>query len=393
MAAGRRAFGSLRTLPSGRVQVRYIAPNGLRRNAPMTFPDEAAAKRWLRLCEADMIRGTWVDTTLGGASLAEFGNRWIDERSGLSERTRVLYKTLMRLHIEPPLGKYELRQVDAGTVRTWRQGLLDGGLGPSTVAKSYRLLRSIFATAVDDALVPRNPCRIRGAAIEKPAERPVLTLEEVGRLAEAIEPRYRLLVLLAVFGSLRWGELLGLRKSDFDLDTSTVRISRAVSELGSKLTIKEPKTAAGLRRVSLPASLVPAIREHFATFAEAGPSGRVFIGPQGATPLRANFSRVWKQALVGAGLSGFRVHDLRHTGNHMASMTGASTRELMGRMGHANLHAALLYQHRTADRDRAIAEGMDALAEAQMGTDWARSGHDADSNDEGRGLGPAGNAQ
>ena len=48
------------------------------------------------------------------------------------------------------------------------------------------------------------------------------TLEEVGRQAEAIEPRYRLLVLLAVFGSLRWGELLGLRKSDFDLDAATV---------------------------------------------------------------------------------------------------------------------------------------------------------------------------
>lgn len=47
----------------------------------------------------------------------------------------------------------------------------------------------------------------------------------------------------------------------------------------------------------------------------------------------------------------------------------------MGRMGHSNLHAALVYQHRTADRDRAIAEGMDALAEAQLGTHWARIGH------------------
>lgn len=132
----------------------------------------------------------------------------------------------------------------------------------------------MFATAVDDGIMARNPCRIRGAAIEKPAERPVLTLEEVGRLAEAIEPRYRLLVLLAAFGSLRWGELLGLRRSDFDLDTATVQVSRAVSEMGSKLSIKEPKTAAGVRRVSLPASLVPAIRQHFDTFAEAGPDGR-----------------------------------------------------------------------------------------------------------------------
>ena len=115
----------------------------------------------------------------------------------------------------------------------------------------------------------------------------------------------------------------------------------------------------------------------------------MFVGPQGATPLRANFARVWKRALLGAGLSGYRVHDLRHTGNHLASMTGASTRELMGRMGHANLHAALVYQHRTADRDRAIAEGMDALAEAQLGTHWARIGHDDEGDVLGHGSGLA----
>lgn len=101
------------------------------------------------------------------------------------------------------------------------------------------------------------------------------------KLAEVIEPRYRMLVQLAVFGSLRWGELMGPRKSDFDLTASTVRISRAVSEVGSQLSIKEPKTTAGNRLVSLPASLVPAIRDHLERYAEAGLDGRVFVGPQG----------------------------------------------------------------------------------------------------------------
>jgi hypothetical protein len=58
---------------------------------------------------------------------------------------------------------------------------------------------------------------------------------------------------------------------------------------------------------------------------------------------------------TGLGLAGIHIHDLRHAGNHFAAMTGASTRELMGREGHASMDAALIYQHRTADRDRAIA--------------------------------------
>ena len=39
------------------------------------------------------------------------------------------------------------------------------------------------------------------------------------------------------------------------------------------------------------------------------------------------------------------------------------------------MNVALVYQHRTADRDRAIAQGMDELAQAQLGAGWARIGH------------------
>jgi len=42
-------------------------------------------------------------------------------------------------------------------------------------------------------------------------------------------------------------------------------------------------------------------------------------------------------------------------------MSGASTRELMGRMGHVSVDAALVYQHRTASRDRAIADALDRM--------------------------------
>lgn len=74
--------------------------------------------------------------------------------------------------------------------------------------------------------------------------------------------------------------------------------------------------------------------------------------------------------LYGAGLAGVHIHDLRHTGNHFAAMTGASTRELMGRMGHASMDAALIYQHRTADRDRVIADAIDVmLTGLEMATD------------------------
>ncbi|MEV7965840.1 hypothetical protein AB0O34_07635 [Sphaerisporangium sp. NPDC088356] len=59
-----------------------------------------------------------------------------------------------------------------------------------TVAKAYRLLKAVLTTAVDDQLIRRNPCRIKGAGQEKSAERPVLTVAQVYQLADTIEPRY-----------------------------------------------------------------------------------------------------------------------------------------------------------------------------------------------------------
>ena len=142
-----------------------------------------------------------------------------------------------------------------------------------------------------------------------------------------------------------------------------MRPRSSCSEAGSDRVIKEPKTQAGVRSVALPTWLVPELRYHLDTFAEPGSDGRVFVGPYGATPRRGNFATIWKRARA----AGERVpadlhfHDLRHTGNHFAAASGASTRELMGRMGHASMRAALIYQHRTVERDRIIADALDAM--------------------------------
>jgi integrase len=94
-----------------------------------------------------------------------------------------------------------------------------------------------------------------------------------------------------------------------------------------------------------------------------GSEDLIFNGPKGAALRRNNFHRSarWAECVAKAGLpQGFRFHDLRHTGNTLAASSGASTRELMHRMGHASMRAALIYQHATSKRDREIAAAIDA---------------------------------
>jgi integrase len=314
----------LRQLPSGRYQVRYLGPDGLRRAAPRTFATRADARRWLSLVEGEIVRGIWEDLTSEGEPLSTYGGRWIAERQGLSQRSIELYAGLLRLRIAPGLGAKGIRKITPADVRSWRQGLLDAGVGPSTVSKAYRLLRAIFNTAFDDELIHRNPCRIKGAGVEHPAERPVLTLEQVMVVADAIDPRYRLLVLLAVFASLRWGELIGLRKTDFDLVDGLVRIERSIVLIGAEQVVKRPKTAAGVRTVAFPRWLLALVEAHFRDYSDPDPDGAVFVGPYGKTPARPNFSPIWRRAITAAGQPGSHFHDLRHTGNHFAAMSGAA---------------------------------------------------------------------
>jgi integrase len=263
-------------------------------------------------------------------------------------------------------------------------------VSPVTAAKAYRLMKTIMTTAVDDGAIRRNPCRIKGAATETSPERAVLTVPQVFSLSEAIEPRFRALVLLAAFTGLRWGELCALRRSDVDLDARTVQVERTLSELhNGSHAFGPPKTAAGRRVVAFPELIAPVVRWHLSCFAEPDENGLVFVGPAGALLRRQNFrQRVWLPALRKAGLPTVHFHDLRHTGNNLTATAGANLRELMTRMGHTSTRAALIYLHSTPDRQREIADALGVLAVEELKRsssrarrkaprpDRARSGHD-----------------
>jgi integrase len=227
-------------------------------------------------------------------------------------------------------------------------------------------------TAVDDNRIKRNPCRIKGADKEYSAERPTASVKQVYDLAEAMPERYRALILAGALTSLRWSELIGLRRCDVDLDRRIVRVTRRLAQVRrGPLVPGRTKSEAGVRTVAIPAVLVPELRKHSATFVPAEAGALVFAGPKRAALRRSNWRSSVKcpDALATAGLpEHFHFHDLRHTGNQMAAEAGATTRELMRRMGHSSVRAAMIYLHATDQRDRAIADVMNS----QIRRDHAR---------------------
>jgi integrase len=273
-----RSFGSLRRLPSGRWQARYHGSDGLMRTAPFTFPLKRDGARSLALTEAEMLSGAWLDPEAGRVPFTDYAQVWIEERPGLRPKTIQLYRYLLRRHIA--LGFTAVGTITDADVRRWRADLLAAGVSPVTTAKAYRLLKAILATAVEDGLIRRNPCRLKGAGNEPSPERPLLTIAQVYSLADACGPRYYAMILLACFRGLRWGELVALRRRDIDIDTATVRITRQLTEVnGQAPFFAPPKTAAGRRVVIVPAPVLPAVEDHLTAHALPGLDGQALQKP------------------------------------------------------------------------------------------------------------------
>jgi len=438
---GHRRFGSIRRLPSGRLQIRYPGPDGRMRTGQETYERSSDADRALVLIEAQLTKGEWTDPDRGKVKLADYAATWIAQRPNLRPRTVDLYRWLLKKHIAPHLGGVPVGKLSTAMIREWRAALLGDGVSVSMAAKAYRLLRAVLMTAVEeDKILTRNPCRIRGAGDEDAAERPVLTVAEVFALSERVgcrpvgniralpgggyrlrfrrhgemrtspevyrtradaqhalwamaddgradsvhDRRYLALVLLATLASLRWGEVTALRRSDLDLTAGTVRVRAAFIERSTgEILLGPPKSRAGRRIVGIPQAIIPVLREHLSVFVKAEPGALIFPGVMGGPLRRGNFNRMsaWPYAVKSIGAEGLHFHDLRHTGNTFAASSGAGLRDLMARMGHDSERAAMIYQHEARGADQTITSAIDTHVQAA---------HDNDDDSSAGALAPVG---
>jgi integrase len=266
----------------------------------------------------------------------------------------------------PTFEHVALAAITPESVRSWHA--LTGTSRPTLRAHAYGLLRTILASAVSDQLIAVNPCHIRGAGGSRRVHKvKPATLDELEKLVAATKPeRYRLMVLLASWCALRFGELAELRRSDIDLRSGIIRVRRAVVHVDGAFIVGTPKSDAGTRDVAIPPHLLPMVKDHLRTNITGGRKGLLFPAADGERHLAAStLYKSFYRARAAAGRPDLRFQDLRHTGAVLAASTGATLAELMGRLGHSTPGAALRYQHAAQGRDIEIARALSAMVEGR----------------------------
>ena len=236
-----------------------------------------------------------------------------------------------------------------------------------------------MGTATDDELIRRNPCRIKGAGTEQAKERSTASVVQVDALAEAMGPRWRLMVYFGAYGPMRPEELAALRRTSVSLAPLAVKVTEAAPELTTGRRAEgTPSRRPGCASSTSLSSCTPR-SSTTSTGSRRRAAGLLFVGEKGAPFRRSTFGRKWARARTKVGLpEDFRFYDLRHTGHTLSTQSGATLKDTMVRAGQSSEKAAMIYQHSDDERQQEVAGGIDIrVREQRRRADEEKAARDA----------------
>ncbi|CPU35540.1 site-specific recombinase XerD [Mycobacteroides abscessus] len=401
MAQDRRSFGRIRKCqPSGRYQAAYTGPDGRVYKAPETFAAKIDAEGWLTDRRREIDRELWsppataeqkkakrqADTKFG-----DYAQKWVETRTvkgrPLRPRTRAHYETLLADHIYPTFKNKAVRDISMESVDRWYAKVAPSA--PTTRAHAYGLLRTILETARKrDRLIEVNPCEIvGGGSIERKSKTRPATFAEIDTIVSEMPEHLAVMVVLATWCALRFGELVELQRGDIEIAErverdddgngaevreGVVHVRRGAVRVDGGWEVGPTKTEAGIRDVTIPPHVLPAIEAHLASKYVGSGKGSLLFPPAAGEadadgkPLRlqpSTFYRHYYKARETAKRTDLRFHDLRHTGATLYAQTGATLAELMDRIGHSTPQAAMRYQHAAQARHTKLAAAMSELVQ------------------------------
>jgi integrase len=354
-------------------QVRNKTPQ--RKSRKKNFARKPDALRFKAEKEVELVTNTYVDPSDGRRCFGDYARELLGtKRANVTERTWINLDGRLRNYLLPILGDRQLSSIRPQDVRLLVAELTTvHRLDPSTVRPIYFLLRQVMATAVTDGLMPRTPC----VGVELPAEEQgnemlFLNPEELARLADSVDMRFRALILTAGYTGLRAGELSALKVDRVLSLRRCLSVVESHSEVNGRLVTKSTKTRRR-REVPIPATLTVVLAEHIKRFPSE--DGFVFTSAEGG-PLRHHnfYVRHYKPAVAKAELpEDLRFHDLRHTAASIWIAVGANEKQLESFLGDTS-RAIERYRHLFEGHETALMAKVEETMSANLGSVRGPSG-------------------
>ncbi|CRK57596.1 Integrase [Alloactinosynnema sp. L-07] len=278
-------------------RVRFQKPDGTL-GSVSGFTSKADADEHAQEIDVDRRRGQFIDPDGGRTPLGAWAADWFDALD-VAPNTDRQYRSLWRNHLEPDWGMTPLVAITNLSVHKWAKGKRAENYATSTVSTMVKLLSMMLSDAADEKLIHANPYRAnrRGRRRHAVVRERVYTSPE-GALRLALHATVLAgwwagaLLITAAWTGARWGELLGMRRSNLHLDGPVGKMvidpnEGALLEIDGVFSLGPPKTAESARTIILPPFLTALLRQHLATHNHT----HVFVTAEEQHPRRSNFSR------------------------------------------------------------------------------------------------------
>ena len=324
-------------------RARVYLPDGKQRSK--TCQLKSAAKQWEADQMAALATGSFVDPKAGRATFTNYYQDWANRQ--VWESTTVKAMNLAAGSV--PFANLPLGRIRRSNIEQWVKAMVVADLAAGTIKTRFNNVRSVFRAAVRDRLIPHDPSE--GVAIPRQRRREAAmrlpTHEQVGALLQAADPSFKTFIALAAFAGLRLGEAAAIQVGDIDFLRKKLAVVRQVQRANQGSVELRPPKCGSERTVFLAPELVELLASHIArNGVEPEPTSWIFRGDGEDPPHQNTIGHRWRRTLKRAGVSGVRLHDLRHYFASGLIAAGCDVVTVQRALGHARATTTLdTYSH------------------------------------------------
>lgn len=357
--------------------------------------------------ETSIQNGTFYN--IEKMTLQDFFEKWEKEyaSSYLTQSKVEYYSATMNRVFLPKLGKVKINKINAMQLQDIVTELNNKGLSPQTIRTYFNSISSILTKAFKLGIIAENPVkRVTFEKMNASDDLHVFTVEQCKTFLSALDEEYishnevserirnnhhvkgytqvvkiriatiwRAYFTMALFTGLRRGEMLSLQWSDIDFSNMTVSVTKSTASTKAGQVIKEPKTKAGKRVVSLPLPVITLLNqwrmEQDEINAKLGNTdlGFIFTQNDGSQMHLSSPTHKFREILdlynasvpVSEQLPIITLHDLRHCTASLLISAGADVATVSRMLGHSKISMTLDRYTHAIRSDRTLSNTLTTL--------------------------------
>lgn len=309
--------------------------------------------------------------TTSSMKLCDWLNQWTTQfLPNVQQSTKDSYIECINNRINPYLGSFPLKVLNASTIQSWIN-TLNTTLSVKTIHNVYNILNPALKKAVKLRMIPYNPCEAVELPKREKYQAEVYDDEDIGKVLELAKGTdMYLIILLELTVGLRRGELGALTWDDVDFKNKVITINKSTYEKYGKKITKKPKTYAGNREISIGDQVVEELKHYRKEYllnkmkygAGFKDENKVICKEDGSSYHLDTLSQKWKKFIAKNNLKSIRFHDLRHSNATTLIANGVDIKTVQARLGHASIGITMdTYAHCTKKMNENAANKIDEI--------------------------------